>query len=56
MDEIISVILLLFFWGGGHRLHARGCQIFEILVCLPIVYNKDAMYSYYNNSDKIHLI
>jgi hypothetical protein len=31
MDEIISVILLLFifFFWGGHKLYARGCQIFK---------------------------
>jgi hypothetical protein len=30
MDEIISVMLLLFiFFGGGHILYARGCQIFK---------------------------
>jgi hypothetical protein len=31
MDEKISVILLLFifFWEGGHKLYAQGCQIFK---------------------------
>jgi hypothetical protein len=29
MDKIISVILLFFIWGEGHKLYARGCQIFK---------------------------
>jgi hypothetical protein len=29
MDKIISVILLLFIWGGGHKLYAWGRQIFK---------------------------
>jgi hypothetical protein len=29
MDKIISVILLLFIFGGGYKLYARGRQIFK---------------------------
>jgi hypothetical protein len=29
MDEIIKVILLLFICGEGHKLYARGRQIFK---------------------------
>jgi hypothetical protein len=29
MDEIISVVLLLFIFWGGHKLYARGRQIFK---------------------------
>jgi hypothetical protein len=29
MDEIISVILILFIFGGGHKLYARGRLIFK---------------------------
>jgi hypothetical protein len=39
MDEIISFILLLFIWDRGHKLYARGRQIFKYGLAYRIHYN-----------------